>query len=180
MTESPASVDEEIESAEQDMPEDDVERLHGSAVVVNNNQTVVHTGKAEYHDLIQSLNDDGYGVCVDLCGVDYLGNDTRSLPVTVTAERFELVVNLLDVQASRRLRVRVQLSEAAPMVATITDIHPGAEAMEREANDMFGLEFEGHPDPTPILLPDDWQGHPLRKDYSMGRIPVQFKAVDGR
>ena len=102
MTESPASLDEEIESGEEDLPEDDVERLHGSAVVVNNNQTVVHTGKSEYHDLIQSLNDDGFGVCVDLCGVDYLGNDTRSLPVSVTAERFELVVNLLDVQDSRR------------------------------------------------------------------------------
>ncbi|MFL2987858.1 MAG: NADH-quinone oxidoreductase subunit C [Candidatus Poriferisodalaceae bacterium] len=180
MTESPASLDEEIESGDEDLPEDDVERLHGSAVVVNNDQTVLHTGTAEYHDLIQALSDDGYGVCIDLCGADYLGNDTRLLPVTVTAERFELVVNLLDVEASRRLRVRVQLPEAAPIVATITDIHPGAEAMEREANDMFGLEFEGHPDPTPILLPDDWQGHPLRKDYSMGRIPVQFKAVDGR
>ena len=56
MTESPASLDEEIESGEEELPEDDVERLHGSAVVVNNNQTVVHTGKSEYHDLIQSLN----------------------------------------------------------------------------------------------------------------------------
>ena len=60
------------------------------------------------------------------------------------------------------------------MVATITDIHPGAEAMEREANDMFGLEFEGHPDPTPILLPDESQGDPLLTEYSIGRITVQF------
>ena len=180
MTEPPASLDEETESGEEEMPDDDVERLHGAAVTVTNGQTVLHTDKAEYHDLIEALNDDDYGVCVDLCGADYLGNDTRSLPATVPAERFELVVNLLDVKASQRMRVRVQLPEVAPTVATITDIHPGAEAMEREANDMFGIEFEGHPDPTPILLPDDWQGHPLRKDFSMGRIPVQFKAVDGR
>jgi NADH-quinone oxidoreductase subunit C len=66
------------------------------------------------------------------------------------------------------------------VVTTISDIHPGAEAMERETNDMFGVCFEGHPDPTPILLPDGWEGHPLRKDYAMGSIPVQFKAVEGR
>ena len=180
MTDSPTPVDEENEAVEGEIPGEGVETLHGSAVTVSNGQTVLHPKKNEYHDLIQALNDDGYGVCIDLCGADYLGNDTRSIPVTVPTERFELVVNLLDVHASRRVRVRVQVPEAAPAVATITDIHPGAEAMEREANDMFGMEFEGHPDPTPILLPDDWQGHPLRKDFSMGRIPVQFKAVEGR
>tara|TARA_B100000579_G_scaffold429620_1_gene441684 strand:+ start:1069 stop:1611 length:543 start_codon:yes stop_codon:yes gene_type:complete len=180
MTDSAPPVDEDAESGETEIPEVNVETLHGSAVTSNNGQTVLHPNKDDYYDLVQILKDEGYGVCVDLCGADYLGNETRSLPVTISAERFELVVNLLDVHASRRMRIRLQVSETNPAVATITDIHPGAEAMEREANDMFGLEFEGHPDPTPILLPDDWQGHPLRKDFSMGRIPVQFKAVDGR
>jgi NADH-quinone oxidoreductase subunit C len=62
-------------------------------------------------------------------------------------------------------------------VASLYDLYPGAEAMEREAYDLLGINFEGHPDLSRILLPDDWEGHPLRKDYAMGRIPVQFKSA---
>ena len=97
----------------------------------------------------------------------------------MSPERFEVIVNLLDVGAARRLRIRVQIPETSPCIPSISDIHPGAEAMEREANDMFGLQFEGHPDP--LLFFARWLGRtPLRKDFSMGRIPVQFKAVEGR
>jgi len=60
-------------------------------------------------------------------------------------------------------------------VPTLFEIHPGTEAAEREVYDMFGIEFAGHPDLTRILMPEDWIGHPLRKDYYSGRIPVQFK-----
>lgn len=160
--------------------EEGPETLHGRPVTQSHGQTVLHTQVDGYQQLIQELRDDGYEVCVDLCGADHLGNNTRVLPSTVPFERFEVVVNLLDVQASRRIRIRVQIPETSPTIASISDIHPGAEAMERETTDMFGVQFEGHPDPTPILLPDGWEGHPLRKDFSMGRIPVQFKAVDGR
>lgn len=181
MSESTSSLDETTEPAESDEDSGDtVKKLHGVAVTDSRGQTVLHPSTDGYHDLIQRLVEEGYGVCVDLCGADHLGNKTRVLPPTIEAERFELVVNLLDVHTPRRLRVRVQISESNPVVATITDIHPGAEAMERETNDMFGVWFEGHPDPTPILLPDGWEGHPLRKDFAMGRIPVQFKAVEGR
>ena len=166
----------------QDVPsvQDDLENPHGCAATESHGQTVLHPQVDDYLALVESLRAEGYEVCVDLCGADYLGNDSRILPASISPERFEVVVNLLDVVAARRIRLRVQISETSLRIASISGVHPGAEAMEREATDMFGLQFEGHPDPTPILLPDGWEGHPLRKDFSMGRIPVQFKAVDGR
>ena len=72
----------------------------------------------------------------------------------------------------------VQVPEAAPVVASLFDLYPGTEAMERECFDMFGIEFADHPDLTRILMPEDWDGHPLRKDYEVGRIPVQFKGAN--
>ena len=64
----------------------------------------------------------------------------------------------------------------APTIPTLFDMYPGTEAMEREVYDMFGIVFTDHPDLTRILMPEDWDGHPLRKDYDQGRIPVQFSA----
>jgi NADH-quinone oxidoreductase subunit C len=94
-------------------------------------------------------------------------------------ERFELVTNLLSLSAARRVRIRTQLPENAAVVASVWDLYPGAEAMEREVFDMFGIRFTGHPDLTRILMPEDWEGYPLRKDYGVGRVPVQFKESPG-
>ena len=93
-------------------------------------------------------------------------------------ERFEVVVNLLSIERRERVRVRVQVPGDDPTVPTLFDVHPGSEAHERETFDMFGIVFEGHPDLTRILMPEDWHGHPLRKDYDPGRIPVQFKGAN--
>ena len=181
MSESTASLEETPETVDlSEEQNNDAEQLHGVPVTNSRGQLVLHPSTGSYHDLIALLVEEGYDVCIDLCGADYLGNGTRVLPASVEPERFELIVNLLDVRTPRRLRIRVQVPESEPMIATISGIHPGAEAMEREASDMFGLCFEGHPDPTPILLPDGWEGHPLRKDFAIGSIPVQFKAVEGR
>ena len=95
----------------------------------------------------------------------------------ITLERFELVVNLLSLSQRRRVRLRVQVSEFDPVIDSAFDVYPGTEAMEREVFDMFGIKFNGHPDLTRILMPEDWQGHPLRKDYAQGNIPVQFKGA---
>ena len=71
--------------------------------------------------------------------------------------------------------MRVQVPAADATLPSLFDLHPGTEAMEREAFDMFGIVFTDHPDLTRILMPEDWEGHPLRKDYAVGEIPVQFK-----
>jgi NADH-quinone oxidoreductase subunit C len=141
---------------------------------------VRHTDVAGYHDLVASLRDEGFNLCVDVTAVDYLTYPGRPLPDDVSPERFEVVAQLMRLDDVARVRIRCQVPEAAPTVPTITDLYAGADAAEREAYDMFGIVFEGHPDLTRILMPEDWEGHPLRKDYGVGRIPVQFKAAPGR
>ncbi|CAB4599041.1 unannotated protein [freshwater metagenome] len=113
----------------------------------------------------------------DLTAVDYLLVPSRALPAGVAAERFEVVVNLLSLKDRQRLRVRVQVPESDASIPTLFDMYPGTEAMEREVYDMFGIVFTDHPDLSRILMPEDWEGHPLRKDYEVGRIPVQFKGA---
>jgi NADH-quinone oxidoreductase subunit C len=143
-----------------------------------NGQDVLHVTRDAYLDTIKRLVDDGYTMCIDLTGVDYLELPGRSLPDGVVAERFEVVVNLLDMRERRRIRLRVQVPEADAVLPTLFDVYPGTEAMEREVFDMFGVEFADHPDLTRILMPEDWIGHPLRKDFDVGRIPVQFKEAN--
>lgn len=154
------------------------ETLYDTAVLSPGGQTCLYPAVENYVDLISKLRADGYWACMDLFAVDYLTYEAeRALPSGLTAERFEVVVNLVDPTAKRRIRVKLQVSEAEPSIPTITHLHPGMINPEREAFDMFGITFDGHPDPSRILMPEDWEGHPLRKDYSMGRIPVQFKAA---
>lgn len=142
-------------------------------------QETVFPTREQYVSVVSSYRDSGFEMCADLCGVDYLTHRNRHLPEGVHHERFEVVVNLLSLSAARRVRLRVQVPESEPVVASLFDVYPGVEAMEREVFDMFGLIFEGHPDLTRILMPEDWEGHPLRKDYGVGRVPVQFKGAPG-
>lgn len=132
-----------------------------------------------YHRMVSAFRDAGFETCSDLCAVDYLTHPGRTLPEGVPPERFEVVVNLLSLSMRQRVRVRVQVPEADPAVDSLNDLYPGTEAMEREAFDMVGIVFSGHPDLTRILMPEDWEGHPLRKDYGVGRVPVQFKEAPG-
>ncbi len=151
------------------------EMIHGCAVSDSRGQVVVHPTREQYVELAKALADDGFAMVIDLCGVDYLDYMHRPLPDGITAERFEVVVNLIDLTHRRRIRVRVQVPEDDPSLPSLFDLHPGVEAYERETYDMFGVTFTDHPDMTRILMPEDWVGHPLRKDYEVGRIPVQFK-----
>jgi len=150
------------------------ETLYGFPLSDSRGQTVVHASRDGYVELVKVLADDGYAQVIDICGVDYLTYPNRAVPSGVTRERFEVVVNLLDMEHRRRLRLRLQIPEHDPSCPTLFDLHPGTEAMEREVYDTFGITFTDHPDLTRILMPEDWDGHPLRKDYEPGEIPVQF------
>jgi len=148
---------------------------YGVPVSWSRGQTVLHVTATGYRGLVERLRADGFNGIVDLCGVDYLAHPGRSLPEGVRAERFEIVVNLISYTRRQRVRLRVQVPESDPALPSLFLVYPGTEAMEREAYDMFGIVFTGHPDLSRILMPEDWEGHPLRKDYAVGRVPVQFK-----
>jgi NADH-quinone oxidoreductase subunit C len=151
--------------------------LYGALRADTHGQVVVHTTRDQYVKVVKAALDDGYEMCADLTAVDYLAHPGRVVPAGVVAERFEVVVNLLSLSAKARLRIRVQVPAADPSIATLFDLYPGTEALEREVYDMFGITFTDHPDLTRILMPEDWEGHPLRKDYEIGHIPVQFSSA---
>jgi NADH-quinone oxidoreductase subunit C len=89
--------------------------------------------------------------------------------------RFEIVYNLLSLSRRERLRLRVQVEASNPALPTANSLFACADWFEREIWDLFGVRFEGHPDLTRILLPDDWEGHPLRRDFELGDEPVEFE-----
>ena len=105
---------------------------------------------------------------IDLCAVDYLHRDPR----------FEIVATFLSLDPPARLRLVTGAPYDDPSVPSLTAVYPGANFYEREAYDLFGVTFDGHPELTRILLPDDWVGHPLRKDTPVGAVPVQFKGAN--
>ena len=158
--------------------ENAVETQHGCPVQDSLGQRVLHVSRDQYVSVIKALADEGYEMCVDLTGVDYLAMPHRTIGFGVQPERFEVVVNLLSLSQRKRIRLRVQVPADDASLPTLFDVHPGTEAHERETFDMFGIVFTGHPDMTRILMPEDWDGHPLRKDYSQGSIPVQFKGAN--
>ena len=131
---------------------------HGQDVVVVPRERFAEFGKA--------AQDAGFEVCVDVTAVDWM----RKRPL-----RFDVVANLLSHQHRLRLRMITSVPRNEPSVPSLTPIWPGAGFSEREVYDMFGIAFDGHPDLTRILMPDDWEGHPLRKDFGVGSVPVQFK-----
>lgn len=169
-TESPAADVAETPSAP--------EVLHGAPVTTRGTQRVLHPSRSQLVSVVAALHADGYHQLIDLTAVDYLVHPGRTdLPAGVAPERFEVVVIVLSHGAPERLRLRVQVPAQDPTVPTLTGLHPAADAYEREVWDLFGIAFDGHPDPSRILMPEDWVGHPLRKDHAVGRVPVQFKGV---
>jgi NADH-quinone oxidoreductase subunit C len=154
------------------------ELRYGVPVSQSRGQAVLHPTREQLRDTVSAMRDDGWDQLLDVTAVDYLSADQpRVLPVGVEPERFELVVVLISHTRRERIRLRVQVPADDARVPSLFDLHPGSEYPEREAFDMFGIVFDDHPDLTRILMPEDWIGHPLRKDYAVGRIPVQFKGA---
>ena len=108
-----------------------VEMVHGCPVTTSRGQRVVHVDRGRIVEVVRAMYADGFEICVDLTGVDYLGAPARALPDGVVAERFEVVVNLLSISRGERLRLRVQVPESDPTVPSLFEVHPGTEAHER-------------------------------------------------
>lgn len=105
-----------------------------------------------------------YNYLSDVSGIDYYPEEPR----------FGVNYHLVSLRKNRRLRLRVMWSDGDEDVPSVTGIWPSANWFERETYDMYGIPFDGHPDMRRILMPDDWDGHPLRRDYPLGYEVVQF------
>jgi NADH:ubiquinone oxidoreductase subunit C len=153
-----------------------LERFPGSVFHESHGQPVVYVDRASLLDVATFLRDDEqFTMCLDVTAVDHLLDETRLVVDGVAPERYEVVTSYLSHPRNRRIRVIAQVPEADPSVPSIAGVFPGVDFAEREVFDLFGITFDGHPDLTRILMPDDWTGHPLRKDDHPARVPVTFK-----
>jgi NADH-quinone oxidoreductase subunit C len=179
--ENPHEDDTEEAAATPAVPDDEVaaalvERFPGSVFNRSHGQPVVYVDRSAWRDVALCLRDEQQcTMCLDVTVVDHLLDGVRYCPHGVDGERFEVVANFISHPRNRRVRVICEVPASDTTVPSIVDVYPGMAFGEREAFDMFGVVFEGHDDLTRILMPDDWEGHPLRKDYPVARVPVTFK-----
>jgi NADH-quinone oxidoreductase subunit C len=124
---------------------------------------------ANIHDALSSLKGEGYRLLLFLTCVDHLVDASRKWP-----GRYEIVYQLRNMVTLEQLRVRTFIDGDPPRIDSVYDVFPPANWDERETWDMFGVVFNNHPDLTRILMPDDWVGHPLRRDYPVGGEVVEF------
>ena len=174
MTDAAAEpTDDEVAEPEEPEPE----TVYGVPVTWSRGQRVIHPSRDQWFETAAALLADGWSMCVDVTAVDYLAAATaRDLPDGVAPERFEVVASFVSHERRERLRARVQVPADDPTVASLYPLYPGTDFLEREVYDLLGITFDGHPDLSRILMPETWEGHPLRKDFTVGAIPVQFKA----
>jgi NADH-quinone oxidoreductase subunit C len=121
----------------------------------------------EVATLLRDRPDWRFDLLIDVTAVDFWPAQPR----------FELVYLLVSLPNRLRLRLKVRLEDQAARVATVSGIWPAANWLEREVWDLFGIEFDGHPDPRRLLMPEDWEGFPLRKDYPV-QVNVPIRATE--
>lgn len=142
------------------------------SVIVDRGELTLHVRRERLLELAAMMRDQPvlrFEVCLGVSGVDY--------PADPTGRRLHAVYQLLSMTWQRRVRLEVSLPATDAHVPSVTAIWPSANWHERETWDMFGIIFDGHPGLTRILMPDDWPGHPLRKDYPLGGVPVEYKGA---
>jgi NADH-quinone oxidoreductase subunit C len=139
-------------------------------VVVDRDELTLHVKREHVLELSKVLRNDPalrFELLSSVSGVDYLG----------TEHRLHAVYHFTSMTYRRRVRMEAEVSVEDPHVPSVTPIYPTADWQERETYDMFGIVFDGHPALTRILMPDDWDGFPQRKDYPLGGVPVQYKGA---
>jgi NADH-quinone oxidoreductase subunit C len=140
-------------------------------ITIDRGEITFYVAPERLLDLCRTLRDDEalrFELCSSVSGVDY-GADV--------ARRLHVAYHLLSMTYRRRIRLEVTLDVDDAHVPSIVELYPTADWHERETWDMFGVVFDGHPALTRILMPDDWDGHPQRKDYPLGGIPVEYKGA---
>jgi NADH-quinone oxidoreductase subunit C len=143
-------------------------------VVVDRGELTLHVSREHLIGVATALRNDPalrFELCSSVSAVDYYNAEDPA------SARLHSVYHLTSMTYRRRLRLEVALTVADPHVASVTALYPTADWQERETYDLFGIIYDGHPSLTRILMPDDWDGHPQRKDYPLGGIPVQYKGA---
>jgi NADH-quinone oxidoreductase subunit C len=138
--------------------------------VVDRGELTLYLDRDHLIGVITALRDDPalrFELCSSVSGADYLG----------AANRLHSIYHLTSMTFRRRIRLEVAVSADDPHIPSVTGLYPTADWQERETYDMFGIIYDGHPALTRIMMPDDWPGHPQRKDYPLGGIPVEFNGA---
>jgi NADH-quinone oxidoreductase subunit C len=158
--------DEVTDNLERAYPEfsDAIER-----VVIDRGELTLHIKPEKLVEVAFILRDSlKFEMCMGVNGVHYPEQTGREL---------HAVYPLLSMTKNQRIRLEVSVSDSNPHIPSLVEVWAGNNWHERETFDMFGIIFDGHPGLTRILMPDDWKGHPQRKDYALGGIPVEYKGA---
>ena len=154
---------------------DDLERAYPGfsdaieRVVVDRGELTLHVKREKLVEVSKILRDSlKFEMCMGVSGVHYPEQSGREL---------HAVYPLLSITNNRRIRLEVSVPDNDAHIPSVVEVWAGNNWHERETFDMFGIIFDGHPGLTRILMPDDWQGHPQRKDYALGGIPVEYKGA---
>jgi NADH-quinone oxidoreductase subunit C len=140
-------------------------------VVIHRGEITFHVAREHLFGLVRHLRDDAhlrFEFCSSVSGVHYPAD---------TGSELHAVYHLQSMTYNRRIRLEVSAPDSDPHIPSVVPTYPTADWHERETYDMFGIVFDGHPALTRILMPDDWPGHPQRKDYPLGGIPVEYKGA---